>query len=179
MSRGHGSLTHAMEPAELKLGEQAVQEDAMPITQRLFRCWLLSLCWWWAPLTIPAQAEDLGNLSANPYAFESTANPYGAGSPFAPNGVNNPFSPYGSPFSNQSATNPFATDAPRLYDQQGNYRGKRSANPYDPDSTSNPFGRYGSPFSPDSLNNPYGAGSPYRFDSPTNPYGQGWRIEGR
>jgi len=50
-------------------------------------------------------------------------------------------SPYGSPFSNQSATNPYATDAPRLYDQQGNYRGKLSANPYDPDSTSNPYGR--------------------------------------
>jgi len=125
-----------------------------------------------------AHAEDLGNLSANPFLFESTANLLGQGSPFAPNGVNNPFSPYGSPFSNQSATNPFATDAPRLYDQQGNYRGKLSASPFDPDSTSNPFGRYGSPLSPDSLNNPYGAGSPFRSDSPKNPYGQGWRIEG-
>lgn len=102
----------------------------------------------------------------------------GAGSPFAPNGINNPFSPYGSPFGNQSATNPFATDAPRLYDQQGNYRGTLSTNPYDPDSTSNPFGRYGSPYSPDSINNPFGAGSPYRPDSPNNPYGRGWRIEG-
>jgi len=36
------------------------------------------------------------------------------------------------------ATNPYAADAPKLYDQQGNYRGKLSANPYDPDSTSNP-----------------------------------------
>ena len=71
-----------------------------------------------------------------------------------------------------------ATDAPKLYDHQGNYRGKLSSNPYDPDSTANRFGRYGSPFSPDSLNNPYGAGSPFRYDSPTNPYGQGWRIEG-
>ena len=59
----------------------------------------------------------------------SASNPFGAGSPFKPDGINNPFSPYGSPFSNQSATNPFATDAPRLYDQQGNYRGKLSANP--------------------------------------------------
>jgi hypothetical protein len=42
------------------------------------------------------------------------SNPYGAESPFKPNGLNNPFSPYGSPFINQSATNPFATDAPRL-----------------------------------------------------------------
>jgi hypothetical protein len=87
------------------------------------------------------------------------------------------YSSHRAPFSSQSATNPYATDAPRLYDQQGNYRGKLSANPYDPESTSNPFGRYGSPFSPDSINNPYGAGSPYRPDSPTNPYGRGLRIE--
>ena len=94
-------------------------------------------------------------------------------------GMSNPFSPYGSPFSNQSATNPFATDAPRLYDQQGNYRGKLSANPYDPDSISNPYGRYGSRFSPDSINNPYGAGSPFYSDSPTHPYGRGLRIAGQ
>jgi hypothetical protein len=70
-------------------------------------------------------------------------------------------------------------DAPRLYDQQGNYRGKLSTNPYDPDSTSNPSGRYGSPFSPDSIKNPFGAGNPYNPSSPTNPYGHGLRIEGR
>ncbi len=92
-----------------------------------------------APLS--SFANDLEELSANPYQQNSTANSFGAGSPFAQNGINNPFSPYGSPFSNQSAKNPFATDAPRLYDQQGNYRGKLSANPYDPDSTSNPYGR--------------------------------------
>ena len=130
-----------------------------------------------APVSV--SAKDLGELSANPYQQNSTANPYGAGSSFAPNGINNPFSPYGSPYSNQSSTDPFATDAPRLYDQQGNYRGNLSANPYDPDSTSNPYGRYGSPYSPDSINNSYGAGSPYRSDSPTNPYGPGLRIEGQ
>ena len=128
------------------------------------------------PLSV--QAEELGNLSANPYNSDSTANPFGAGSPFKPDGINNQFSPYGSPFSNQSATNPFATNPPRLYDQQGHYRGKLSTNPYDADSTSNPYGRYGSPFSQDSINNPDGAGSPYRSDSPTNPYGRGLRIEG-
>ena len=67
-------------------------------------------------LLIPfsAQAEHLGELSANPYDSDSTANPFGAGSPFKPDGINNPFSPYGSPFSNQFATNSFATDAPGL-----------------------------------------------------------------
>jgi hypothetical protein len=73
-------------------------------------------------LPLSVHAEDLGELSANPYNPDSTSNPFGAGSPFKPDGINNLFS-------NQSATNPFAIDAPRLYDQQGNYRGKLSANP--------------------------------------------------
>ena len=66
------------------------------------------------PLPLSAHAEDLCKLSANPFNPDSTSNPFGAGSPFKPDGINNPFSPYGSPLSNQSATNPYATDAPRL-----------------------------------------------------------------
>jgi hypothetical protein len=96
-----------------------------------------------------------------PYDPNCINNPYGAGSPYKPDGLMNPYSPYGSPYSNKSWTNPYATDAPRIYDNQGQYRGKLSINPYDPDSTSNPYGRYGNPYSPDSLNNPYGAGNPY------------------
>ena len=165
MSRSHGSLGQAIKSAGIQSGEWAKKEDRMQIS-RLIMC--LFLC---APFLTPAQAEDLGNLSANPFDFNSTANPFGQGSAFAPNGVNNPFSPYGSPFSNQSATNPFATDAPKLYDQQGNYRGKLSGNPYDPDSTSNQFGRYGSPFSPDSLNNPYGAGTRFAMTRRRTPMG--------
>ena len=65
-------------------------------------------------LPLSVHADDLGELSANPFNPDSTSNPFGAGSPYKPDGLNNPFSPYGSPFSNQSATNPFATDAPRL-----------------------------------------------------------------
>jgi hypothetical protein len=96
-----------------------------------------------------------------PYDPNCLNNPYGAGSPYKPNGLMNPYSPYGSPYSNKSWTNPYATDAPKIYGQDGTYHGKLSTNPYDPDSTSNPYGRYGSPYSPDSLNNPYGAGNPY------------------
>ena len=59
-----------------------------------------------AALPLSVHAEDLGELSANPFNPDSTSNPFGAGSPFKPDGINNPFSPYGSPFSNQSATNP-------------------------------------------------------------------------
>ena len=58
------------------------------------------------PLPPFVHAEDLGELSTNPFNPDSTSNSFGAGSPFKPDGLNNPFSPYGSPFSNQSATNP-------------------------------------------------------------------------
>ena len=74
--------------------------------------WILFLLLLHLPLS--AHAEDLGELSANPFNPASTSNPFGAGSPFKSDGINNPCSPYGSPFSNQSATNPYATDAPRL-----------------------------------------------------------------
>ncbi len=96
-----------------------------------------------------------------PYDQNCLNNPYGAGSPYKANGLKNPYSQYGSPYSNKSATNPYATDAPKLYDSNGNYRGRLSNNPYDADSTSNPYGRYGNPYSADSINNPYGAGNPY------------------
>ena|SRR2546427_11439175 len=96
-----------------------------------------------------------------PYDPNCLNNPYGAGSPYKPDGLMNPYSQYGSPYSNKSWTNPYATDTPRLYDSSGNYRGKLSTNPYDPDSVSNPYGRYGNSYSSDSLNNPYGAGNPY------------------
>ncbi len=139
----------------------------------------LMLCLFFLFFPLNAYAEYLGNLSANEFDPNSIANEFGAGSPYSSNSITNEFGLYGSPFSNQSFTNPYATDAPKLYDQQGNYRGKLSTNPYDPDSVSNPYGRYGNPYSSESLNNPYGAGSPYRPDSPTNPYGRGLRIEGR
>lgn len=96
-----------------------------------------------------------------PYDPRCLNNPYGAGNPYKADGLNNPYSQYGSQYSNKSHTNPYATDAPKLYDSQGNYRGRLSNNPYDPDSTSNPYGRYGNKYSSDSINNPYGAGNPY------------------
>jgi hypothetical protein len=130
-----------------------------------------------APSLASAQ-RYLGNLSANPYASDSVANPFGAGSPYRADGVNNRFGAYGSLYSNRSANNPFATDAPKLFDSQGHYRGKLSANRYDPDSVSNPYGRYGSPYSADSINNRFGAGSPYSADSPTNRFGHGLQIIG-
>ena len=93
--------------------------------------------------------------AACPYDVNCINNPYGAGSPYKADGLKNPYSSKGSPYSNKSWTNPYATDAPKLYDQNGNYKGKLSTNPYDPDSVSNPYGQYGSPYSPNSINNPY------------------------
>ncbi|WHZ21401.1 MAG: hypothetical protein OJF47_000513 [Nitrospira sp.] len=79
----------------------------MSLPRLLFKCWLLSLFWWNAPFTLPAQAEDLGHLSANPYAPDSTANQFGRyGSPFSPDSLNNPYGA-GSPFGYDSPTNPY------------------------------------------------------------------------
>ena len=87
------------------------------------------------------------SLADFPYDQNCLNNPYGAGSPYKADGINNPYSQYGSPYSNKSAKNPYATDAPKLYDSNGEYRGRLSTNPYEADSTSNPYGRYGSPYS--------------------------------
>lgn len=128
----------------------------------------------------PARARDagqthIGNLSANPHAPGSTSNPL---SRFDANSVTNPHGRYGSAAGADSAANPYAPNAPKLYEQDGTYRGKLSANPYDAESVSNPYGRYGSKYSPDSINNPYGAGHPYRPESPHNKHGRGLGIFG-
>jgi hypothetical protein len=120
----------------------------------------------------------LGQWSANKYDANSINNQYGAGSQYKQDGLKNPYSEYGNPYSSKSPKNPYATDTPKLYDRDGNYRGKLSNNAYDPDSISNPYGRYGNKYSPDSVNNPYGAGNPYSPNSPANPYGQGLSIFG-
>jgi hypothetical protein len=117
----------------------------------------------------------LGNWSANPLAPNSTSAP---GNEYSADGVTNPNGTYGSPYSGRSSTNPYTTQAPKLYDSEGKYRGKLSTNPYDPDSVSNPHGRYGSPYSPDSVNNPLGAGSRLKRDSPNNRLGTGLQIYG-
>ena len=96
-----------------------------------------------------------------PYDLNCINNPYGAGNPYKVDGLMNPYSLYGSPYSNRSWTNPFATEPPKIYDRQGNYRGRLSTNPFHPDSISNPFGRYGNPYSYENLIRRYGVGIPY------------------
>lgn len=54
-------------------------------------------------------AEDLGNLSSNPYNPNSTSNPYGKyGSPYSPDSINNPYGA-GSPFRLDSPNNPYGS----------------------------------------------------------------------
>ncbi len=131
----------------------------------MFRKHLILILIVLAPAVLHAAPTYIGNYNTNKYDPNSVNNPYGtSGSPYNSNSINNTYGRYGSPYSNKSATNPHATDAPKLYDQNGNYRGKLSSNRYDPDSVSNPYGRYGSPYSSKSINNPYGAGSPYSSD---------------
>jgi hypothetical protein len=68
-----------------------------------------------APRIIAPDGTYLGQLSANPYAPDSTANPYGQyGSPYAPNSINNPYGPNGSPYSPTSARNPYAPKGPAI-----------------------------------------------------------------
>ena len=104
--------------------------------------------------------NSLRTLNGNQFDPDSVSNPYGAGSPYKPDGVNNQFGPNGSPYSNTSATNPYATKPPILVDSNGKYLGELTTNQFSPDSVSNPFGKYGNPYLPDSINNPLGAGNP-------------------
>jgi hypothetical protein len=104
---------------------------------------------------VPALAQYLGNLTANPYA----------GSPAAPQPPGTFSNPYGT-----------GANSPKLFNDSGAFRGNLNANRFDQNSVANPYGRYGSPFSADSINNPYGQGSPFRQDSPSNPHGHGLRV---
>ena len=101
-----------------------------------------------------AQAQYLGNYTANPYLPPAPPQPPGT--------YNNPYGSTGN--------------SPQMYNFTRAVSGKSNSNRYDPNSVANPYGRYGSQYSPDSINNPYGAGSPYRQDSPNNPYGTGMRT---
>ena len=84
------------------------------------------------PLTV--HAEYLGDLSENDLNPDSIFNDIGAYGALSPTSPRNSIGLYGSPVSPYSANNPMAIDAPRLYDQDGNYRGRLSTNPLDPDS---------------------------------------------
>lgn len=119
---------------------------------------------------VNADSTYLGQLSKNRYAPDSTSNQYGQyGTPYG-NTLNNRFGTYGNPYSSKSWTNPYATDAPRIYAQDGTYLGKLSSNRYDPESVSNPYGRYGNPYG-NTVNNRYGTyGSRYSPQSWSNPY---------
>jgi len=61
-----------------------------------------------SPIVVSRDGKYLGDLSSNPYSPNSIANPYGR---------------YGSPYSNQSANNPYATEAPIVIAPRPSYTG--------------------------------------------------------
>jgi len=61
-----------------------------------------------SPIVVSRDGKYLGNLSSNPYDPNSIAYPYGR---------------YGSPYSNQSANNPYATEAPIVIAPRPSYTG--------------------------------------------------------
>jgi len=86
-----------------------------------------------------------------PYDPRCIINPHGAGSLYGP---------IINPYASNSATNPYAIEAPRLYDSQGNYRWSAEYQSVRSGLNVESVWRYGNPHSPDSLNNPYGAANP-------------------
>lgn len=73
----------------------------------------LGLCW----------AAMTSAHAACPYGPDCLNNPYGGGKPYKPDGLMNPNSANGSQYRNNSWINRNPTDAPNLYDSQGNYPG--------------------------------------------------------
>ena len=58
-------------------------------------------------LAVPAQAQSIGRLSANPYQQDSTSNPHSSvGSPYSPSSINNPHGA-GSTYRQDSPNNPY------------------------------------------------------------------------
>lgn len=72
-------------------------------------CRLGFLLFFWLYGVTALSAEDLGNLSANPFDPDSTSNQFGR---------------YGSPFSPDSVNNPFGAGSPYRFDSQNNSYGK-------------------------------------------------------
>jgi hypothetical protein len=114
-------------------------------------------------LPLTAQAEYLGNRSANELDPNFLANPSGAGNPDDPDLVINELGPYGNPYSPSSATNFEAITPPLPDGQERNDRGRLNTHLHGPDS----------------MNSRYSLGSPFAPDGTTNLYGRSWRIERR
>jgi hypothetical protein len=85
----------------------------------------------------------IGDLNTNKFDPNSVHNQFGTyGNPYSPLSINNKFGKYGSEFSIYSANNPYTLQAPKLFDVNGVYLGKLSANKFDIESISNPVSIY-------------------------------------
>ena len=76
-----------------------------------------------ALLAQPAWAQDVGDGVRRGYIPNTTSNPYAGGTIFNQNGINNPYEGYGTSSTYESFNNPGAIEAPKLFDENGDYKG--------------------------------------------------------
>jgi len=81
----------------------------------------------------------LGCLNCNEFIQDSVFNQFGTFGPFRNPSMMNQFNTYGSSFSNLSACNTFATDPPRVFDQNGTYYGTLTVNQFAINRIQSPF----------------------------------------
>jgi hypothetical protein len=99
-----------------------------------------------AGVCAPAWSQDYPGVAGDdPYASDPSANAFGTSNPYSPNSPPNSYEGYGNPYDSLSVANPYATDAPKTHDPNGDYGGRGDANRYDPYSPSNSYGPYGKP----------------------------------
>ncbi len=108
----------------------------------------------WSDPYGPYSVDEILTILECPSDPDCLSNPYGANRPYGIFRLINNYA-YGNPYSLKSWRNPYATDPPKIYDDECNYRGRFSINRYHSDSISNPFGKYGSVYSTDSIFNQY------------------------
>ncbi len=71
----------------------------------------------------------LGCLTCNQYDSESVLNKYGLyGSAYSTTSILNKYSQYGSAYSNDSACSSYASNPPRVQDENGGYYGRLTLN---------------------------------------------------
>jgi hypothetical protein len=84
-----------------------------------------------AELRIIAEDGTFLGTFENEYSSNSIYNKYGTyGSPYASKSILNQYGEYGSDYSGKSPFNAYASDAPGLYDRNGNFYGTLSVNRY-------------------------------------------------
>lgn len=99
MSRGHGSLTQAMTLAGIELGEQADEEDAMPVPRLVLG--------YSSPFSDRSVTNSFAGGAPKPYDRQGTSRGTVSANTYNPDSIGNRFSRYGLPFSPDSFNNAY------------------------------------------------------------------------